>query len=301
MSKPVVVLAFGELLWDLLPTGRVPGGAPANFAFHCQQLGHAAAVVSRVGNDELGRDLVAWLRGTGVNADYVQTDPVRPTGTVRVTLEAGQPTYTIAEEVAWDYIGWNDDLERLVTSPTPRVVYYGSLAQRSAVSRATLGRCRARSPRKLCVFDMNLRQHYFDHPTLKSEVGNTDWVKLNSDEMVTLAGFEGFSAADPASHIDDVFFLNDPARDLVCLTRGADGCLVRTPAETIDQCGTRVVDLVDAVGAGDSFTAALVCLHHLESKSLAESVRFAARYAAEVCRHAGATPKIDRAALESAT
>src|SRR5581483_6567467 len=134
------IVGIGELLWDIFPDGRkVAGGAPFNFAFHCRQLGHDAAIVSRVGDDELGRELRDEVRRLGLPDEFIQTDPEHPTGTVRVTIDAhGQPAYTITEDVAWDYIEWEDDVGRL--HRTTRAVCFGSLAARCPVSRTTLDR-----------------------------------------------------------------------------------------------------------------------------------------------------------------
>src|SRR6476660_6417652 len=114
MTSPAPIVAIGELLWDLLPGGRRAGGAPFNFAFHCHQLGHDAVIVSRVGDDDLGRELRTEVRRLGLSDEYIQTDVGRPTGTVRVTVDPdGRPSYAIAEDVAWDYVRWTKNLEAL--------------------------------------------------------------------------------------------------------------------------------------------------------------------------------------------
>ncbi|HKA06110.1 MAG TPA: PfkB family carbohydrate kinase, partial [Gemmataceae bacterium] len=137
MKLETPIVAIGEILWDLLPTGPRAGGAPFNFAFHCNQLGHKAIMVSRVGDDDLGRDLRAEVRRLGMSDEYIQTDPEHSTGTVNVELDvAGQPTYSITEDVAWDYIEWTDCLRRLARSGG--VVCYGTLSQRSPQSRRTV-------------------------------------------------------------------------------------------------------------------------------------------------------------------
>src|SRR3954447_25247800 len=126
------IVGIGEVLWDVYPDGRkVAGGAPFNFAFHCHQLGHRAAIVSRVGDDELGRELRERVRELGLSDEYIQADHDHPTGTVRVALDASKvPTYTITENVAWDFIEWDEELAKLAT--LCRAVCYGTLAQRAA-------------------------------------------------------------------------------------------------------------------------------------------------------------------------
>src|SRR6188768_3513580 len=133
------IVGIGELLWDVFPDGRkVAGGAPFNFAFHCRQLGHDAAIVSRVGDDELGRELREEVKRLGMSDEFIQTDREHPTGTVRVSVDAaGQPTYTIREDVAWDSIEWNDPLAAMATGAV--AVCFGTLAQRKPISRASIG------------------------------------------------------------------------------------------------------------------------------------------------------------------
>src|SRR4051794_11118301 len=137
MDKQPPIVALGEVLWDLLPTGPRTGGAPFNFAFHCHQLGHPAVIVSRGGDDDLGRRRRAEVRRLGLSDEYIQTDRDHPTGTVRVSLDAtGQPTYTIIEGVAWDFIEWEPRLEKLAKSAA--AVCFGTLAQRAPESRSTV-------------------------------------------------------------------------------------------------------------------------------------------------------------------
>jgi fructokinase len=268
MDKRPPIVALGELLWDLLPTGPRAGGAPFNFAFHCHQLGHPAVIVSRVGADELGRRLRAEVRRLGLGDDYIQTDPDHPTGTVQVVLDAaGQPAYTIAEGVAWDFIAWESRLEGLAVSA--RAVCFGTLAQRAPESRSTVRR----------VVALNLRPPFDSPETIREAMDLADWLKLNEHEAGRLP--TGF---DPSS------------LDLACFTRGADGCLVRTPTEAVDVPGIPV-RVADTIGAGDAFTAALLT-QHLEGKPLREAARFANAYAAVVASKVGGTPSVTRAEAE---
>lgn len=272
------IVALGELLWDLLPTGPRAGGAPFNFAFHCHQLGHSAVIVSRVGNDELGRRLKEQVRRLGLTDEYIQTDPDHPTGTVQVSVDAGgQPAYTIVENVAWDYIGWEPRLEKLAMSAA--AVCFGTLAQRALESRATIRRFVGRSGGPV-ILDLNLRPP-FDSDKVVGESLYTldwDWIKLNADEAPRAFDGGTFDAG------------------LVCVTRGADGCVVYTPAETVEVPGI-AVRVADTVGAGDAFTAALLT-QHLEAKSLREAARFANAYAAVVASKVGGTPTVTRAEVE---
>jgi fructokinase len=330
MTRPAV--GIGELLWDVFPDGRkVAGGAPFNFAFHCHQLGHAGTIVSRVGDDDLGRELRAEVRRLGLTDEFIQTDPERPTGTVRVAVDvAGVPSYRITEDVAWDHLTWDEPTAQLMTQAA--AVCFGTLGQRSPAAREAIdlfrwnvygfwGRARPleflpwidpdaeRSP-GVVVFDINLRPPFVEPTSLKESFRNTNWVKLNADEYGVLAELFGLpTGVEP--DLEAVAGIGPVAADTVVLTRGAAGCLVRQvrmvddgddwfePLAEVVEEPAPPARVVDTVGAGDAFTAAMVCLH-LEGRPLRDCVRFASHYAARVCEYRGATPRIDRAAVEQA-
>lgn len=278
MKPPI--LGLGEILWDLLPDGPQLGGAPFNFAFHCHRLGWPAVMASRVGRDPLGDDILLRLADLGLDAGQVQIDDAHPTGTVAVELTAdGQPSYTIREDVAWDHLAWGPDLAAAAKSAA--AVCFGTLAQRGPASRATIRAVLAATSAKV-VFDVNLRQHYWHRDVIEASLRASDWVKLNADELHTLGGlFDVGSAAALRERFD---------LELVCLTRGADGCLVTTATETVEEPGVAVT-VVDTVGAGDAFTAALV-VGVLEGRPLREAVRRANRLAARVAGAKGGTPEL---------
>jgi fructokinase len=272
------IVALGEVLWDLLPSGPRAGGAPFNFAFHCHRLGHPAVIISRVGDDDLGRQLRAVVRRLGMSDEYIQTDREHPTGTVQVSVDAGgQPTYTINESVAWDFIEWESTLEALAASA--RAVCFGTLAQRSPESRSSIRRFVALAHGPI-VLDLNLRPPFDSAEIMRDSLDLADWLKLNEDE---------------AGRLPPDF--DRSATDLVCITRGANGCLVQTAAESIDLPGIPV-QVADTVGAGDAFTAALLT-QHLDGKPLTEAARFANAYAAVVASKPGGTPTVTRAEVES--
>lgn len=296
-----MIVGIGELLWDLFPDGsRVAGGAPFNFAFHCHQLGHPATIVSRVGEDDLGRELREEVKRLGMSDEYIQTDREHPTGTVRVSVDAnGQPSYEIVENVAWDYINWNDEVKEL-TNRT-RAFCFGSLAQRNGNSRSTIRRFRnvvfnSADP-SLVVCDLNLRQRDLEIQFLDEVLRFAHWIKLNDGELRRLADYLPlpYSAEwDAAEQLRKIC-----SSELVCVSRGANGYLLSDSAVEGEIVGNGILtSVVDTVGAGDAFTAAMVCLH-LEGKPLRECARFANRYAASVCEHRGATPRIDRRAIEA--
>lgn len=276
MKPETPIVALGELLWDLLPGGRRAGGAPFNFAFHCHQLGHPAVMVSRVGDDEPGRELRAEVRRLEISDEYIQTDREHPTGTVKVDVGSdGQPAFSIVDDVAWDYIGWEPRLEGLAASA--RAVCFGTLAQRKPVSRETIRRfVRQARGRCLVVLDLNLRPTAEDPELIQASLGLADWLKVNEDEAPRVAA---------NTHVP-----------LVCRTRGADGCDVWAWGQAINIPGIPV-RVADTVGAGDAFTAALLT-QYLEGKPLADAARFANAYAAVVASKPGGTPRVERAEVE---
>jgi fructokinase len=316
------IVGIGEVLWDIYPDGRkVAGGAPFNFAFHCHQLGHEAVIVSRVGNDDLGRELREEVRRLGLTDDFIQTDREHPTGTVRVTLDHNKvPSYTIADDVAWDYI--MDEMGTLGSDI--QAICFGTLAQREfrnqAVFRSFLERVAVTRPGALRVFDCNIRQQYYSVGVIDASVTIANWIKMSAEDVVPLLGifddsdywYEGYLPVAPLSQR-----YRNAEFDLICLTRGENGCMVlktgkpqeyrlesercrrwNDASEEIIEPGIPA-NVVDTVGAGDAFTAAMVCLH-LEARPLRDCARFANHYAARVCEFQGATPRIDRAEVERA-
>lgn len=294
---PFELLGLGEVLWDLLPSGPRLGGAPCNFVFHCNQLGHSSAIVSRIGADRLGAELRNELQSLGVASEFVQEDAEHPTGTVTVEIDsAGQPKYTITESVAWDFVEPRPEIAP--TMQNAQVICFGSLAQRHERSRTTiqglLRGSRSSPGKRVHVFDVNLRQHFYSAELLDASLKLSDWVKLNEEELTILANLLGLTGV---SHESTVAALRDRYKlALVCMTRGERGCLVQTGAEEIDEPGV-LVQVADTVGAGDAFTAGLACLT-LEGKPLRTAVRFANKYAARVAASVGATPRIDRKSIE---
>lgn len=300
------VVGIGELLWDVYPDGRrVAGGAPFNFAFHCHQLGHDGVIVSRVGDDALGRELRAEVRRLGLSDEFLQVDPEHPTGTVQVTLdEAGVPSYHIAENVAWDFIELSAGLDELAGRAA--AVCFGTLAQRAGTPPAMhrlVTAIRERPSPGLVVFDVNLRGSGYPSTAIGWGLDVCYWSKVNEDELAVISGVEGWMHDEIEGLLRSG---KDPRR--VILTRGGGGCVVYRqfeqeggqyyPADVLTEPAAPA-RVVDTVGAGDAFTAAMVCLH-LEGRPLRDCARFASYYAARVCEHHGATPQIDRGEVERA-
>jgi fructokinase len=282
MPPQPVILALGEALWDLLPNGKQLGGAPANFAYHAAQLGADARIVSTVGDDELGREVLARQRALGLDTSLIAVDPTHPTGTVTVSLDAGQPTYTIHEPVAWDFIPATPDV--LNAAAQADCVCYGTLAQRGAVSRQTIRAVLERTrPDALRVFDINLRQHYFDREIVDHSLRAATVLKINDEELPRLTAL---------LDAGDSLFDHYPSLSLIALTRGGRGSELRTrDGHVFDHPGFRAEPFADAIGAGDAFTAALA-IGLLNRLPLTRIIENANRLAAYVCTQPGATPPL---------
>jgi len=291
-AQSPVAVGLGEVLWDLLPGGPQMGGAPANFAFHARALGAEGLLVSQVGDDALGQQILDRLRAAGVDASHVTVDAEHPTGTVTVELGAdGVPAFTIHEDVAWDFVPWSPDLEVLVDRCD--ALCLGSLAQRSPVTRRTARQALARVPAGcLRVFDVNLRQSFYDRETLDVLLASADIIKLNDDELAILARLLGL-AGDENGQLADLL-ARHPIQ-VVALTRGPRGSLLlHRGGERSDHPGIAGVRIADTVGAGDAFTAALV-MGLLRERPLDAINDAANRIAAHVCEQAGGMPELPEA------
>ena len=281
------VVGIGEVLWDILPQGKRPGGAPANFVLHCSQLGGDAYLVSGLGNDKLGDDLKATLISSGLKPDFLTTSKDHATGTVSVALDQDQnPHYQIQENVAWDNIPWSPQLAGMAQKAD--AVCFGSLAQRSPLSRETIHRFLDRTgPDCLRVFDINLRRPYPDPAVLLASLQKATVMKLNTDELDYLGSLlelEG-NTQQRLAEIIRRFKLS-----CIALTRGAQGSILATDDKCVD-CPGLDIAVQDTVGAGDAFTAALV-VGLLRKWPLDKINVSASRIAAYVCSQVGAMGKL---------
>ena len=283
---PHLLLGVGEILWDLLPAGRQLGGAVGNVCCHAHQMGADARLVSRVGDDPLGREAIARLAALGLPTDAVGVDPLAPTGTVEVALADGQPTYTIRPDVAWDRIGVEPHVAELAGRAD--AVCFGTLAQRSAASASAIRQIVGLTPATtLRVFDINLRPPFCDRRTVESSLSLANALKLNDDELPTVAAMFGLTG-DPREQLAELARRFDLRH--VAYTRGARGSLLLGDGVWSEQPG-RPVAVVDAVGAGDAFTAAWVT-GLLARWDLDRVHARAAAVAAFVCTQPGATPTL---------
>ena len=282
------MLAIGEVLWDLLPSGRQLGGAPANFAYHAHALGADARLVTRVGDDALGREVLERFRLLGLPTDTIAVDAAAPTGTVSVELgPGGQPQFTIHENVAWDRI--TADETALAAAADADTVCFGSLAQRSEPARRAV-RLLVAATRSgaFRIFDVNLRPPFVDRDVIEGSLVLANVLKLNDLELSVLAEMFGLpgGAEEGMEELARRYELS-----LVALTRGASGSLLLAGGRRSDHPGLPVEVLCDTVGAGDAFTAALA-VGLLAGRTLDEINRHANEVAAFVCSRPGGTPAL---------
>ena len=281
------VIGIGEILWDLLPSGKQLGGAPANFALHARALGARSGVISRVGRDALGAEILQRLQTLGLPIAEIQADPSAPTGTVSVELSAeGQPRFTIHENVAWDFLA----LEKTALAAVAEAdaVAFGTLAQRREPARGTIQALLAAvRPGALRILDLNLRQNYYSRELIETSLRLASVVKCNDAELPVLADMLGLRGS-ARQQIERL--ARRHAQRLVCLTRGAHGSLLYSGGQWADD-PSQPVTVKDTVGAGDAFTAALT-VGVLSGKPLDAINRRANQVARYVCSCEGATPPL---------
>jgi fructokinase len=296
VGEPNLILGIGELLWDILPEGPRLGGAPANFTVMAGRLGNHAAILSRIGRDALGREAINRLAPLPVDAGSVQIDAVRETGRVTVALESGQPSYTIHEPAAWDFLELTADWIALAERAS--AICFGSLAQRSAASRQTIQSLVAEAP-ETCVrvFDVNLRTPYYSAEIVQESLELATVMKMNDAEVPLVLslldldnGLDAFDAPELLCAASQRVLSEFPGLRMVSVTRGGQGSLLVTREEFHEHRGIPVV-VADTIGAGDAFTAAMT--HYLlRGASLATVNEAGNRWGAWVASQSGAMPDL---------
>lgn len=268
MSQEVV--AIGEVLWDLLPSGKVLGGAPCNFGYRLTELGHSVAVVSKVGQDELGEELLSGLQKLGVPTQWIQQDEINPTGVVEVELnEEGNPRYTIIPGVAYDFIEYTDELERIATKC--KVICFGTLVQRSPVTRDTLYRLLDKATQAEKVLDINLRKACYNRETVEESLRRATILKLNRSEVTELYRLLGLKEGSSRQFAETV--MSEYGIHTVLITLGEEGVEAYNRDGEYITAKAYKVTVVDSIGAGDSFTAGFVS-KLLSGASLEECCQF---------------------------
>lgn len=283
------VVGIGEVLWDLLPEGKQLGGAPANFAYHAGLMmgSEGCMAISAVGQDVLGDETIEALKEHGLRALLPRV--AFPTGTVVVTLtEGGIPAYEIKEGVAWDHIPL--EAEILQVAECCRAVCFGSLAQRDGDSRSTIQAFLDATPDDcIKIFDINLRQHFYTKAIIEASLQRCNILKINDEELEVVRPMLCQGLGEQRTELVCRHLLETYQLDTLILTCGTHGSYVFT-AETLSFLETPKVEVIDTVGAGDSFTAAFVA-SILQGKSVADSHRIAVQHSAYVCTQRGAMPQ----------
>lgn len=286
-----IIVGIGEILWDVFPNAKVLGGAPANFAYHVSQFGFEGFAISAIGNDELGDEIMENLNNKALK--YIIEKTPFATGTVQVTVDGkGIPQYEIFQNVAWDNIPFTPQMEELARKT--RTVCFGSLAQRSEVSRNTINRFLDLVPTDaLKIFDINLRQHFYSKQLIEHSLRRCNILKINDDEVVQVAKlfeWEMTTEMDICQKLLVNYSLN-----MIILTKGTEGSYVITDTETSFK-PTPKVEVADTVGAGDSFTAGFVA-SLLSGKTISEAHEIAVEVSAFICTQHGAMPTLPKVLL----
>jgi fructokinase len=316
LKEAHLILGIGELLWDLLPEGRQLGGAPANFAVMAARLGDQATVLSRIGRDELGREAVALLQPLPADASFLQFDAAHETGRVTVAFEDGQPSYTIHQPAAWDFMELTEDWAQLAERAD--ALCFGSLAQRAPASRQTIQALVARTkPSCVRVFDVNLRKPFPSAEVVQASLELATVMKMNDAEAPQVLALLGLPS--PLGLLNQEEFEPDsqrladerqaaerllaefPSLRMVAVTRGCHGSLLVTRDEWHVHPGLPI-QVADTIGAGDAFTAAMT--HYLlRGADLATLNEAGNRWGAWVASQAGAMPplpEVERAGIAAA-
>jgi fructokinase len=295
-AQPKVIVGLGELLWDMLPEGKQLGGAPANFSVMSARLGNRAVIASRLGSDSLGREARGYLAPLPADLNSLQEDPKHPTGSVGVTLTAGQAEYVIHEPVAWDFLEFTSQWKQLAAEAD--AVCFGTLAQRQPVSRKTIHAFLA-ATRKQCVrvFDVNLRKPFYTRGVLEDSLAKATILKLNDAEMPQVLSLLKLDGGASASELDaDALrkgaraLLEEFPLQLVCITMGGSGSLLVT-RESFNQHPGISIQVADTIGAGDAFTAALTS-YYLQKTPLPVLNEAGNRWGSWVASQAGAMPAL---------
>lgn len=276
------VIGIGELLWDILPEGKELGGAPANFVFHTKYFGANSFLISAIGNDNLGEEIIAVLNKRNINCSVNKVN--YPTGTVSVTLKNGIPSYKIDESVAWDFIKLKKNIIPVLEKAD--AICFGTLSQRSKISLKSILKAISITPKNsLRVFDINLRASYYTKEIIKQSLNVANILKLNDEELIVLTKMFNLKGNQEDSCKQ---LLNKYNLKYLALTNGSKGSLIFHKDE-ISKLKVPKIKIVDTIGAGDSFTAAMI-MGILNKDTLIKIHEDAVLHAAKVCANKGATP-----------
>ena len=281
------VTAIGEILFDIYPTTKKLGGAPLNFLYHIFKLTGQGNIVSRIGKDILGSSIFEFLNNIKMPAEFIQVDHLHPTGVASVTLnEKSEPTFTIDEDRAYDFIEKIRSLEKLINEGTD-CLYFGTLAQRSEVSRATIQSLFNKKIKYFC--DLNIRQEFYSKEIIEASLKTANILKLSVGELKLLNDI--FIKVDFETEKISKLIITEFDLDYLAVTLGGEGSLILKKDE-VNHYKSKPVEIIDTVGAGDAF-AAIFCIGCLQSWKLDKINKLANDFASELCKINGALPKSD--------
>ncbi|MCC5941023.1 MAG: hypothetical protein JJU37_05725 [Balneolaceae bacterium] len=276
-------ISFGEVLWDIFPDYKKPGGSPANLAYHLHVLGNKSILVSRVGKDRNGDELLDFLSEKEISTDHIQTDSKQLTGVVDVEFKGDEPFYTIGQPSAWDYI--EAYISILKEAKSVHAICFASLAQRNSTSAESLKKLLLNTPQNcLKVFDLNLRPPFINREAILQSIELSDVIKLNEHEYSMVSGwFETDSLAED--------LLKENPKKTILITLGADGSAMHTSNGYYKESAWPITGKGDFVGVGDAF---LACFTHLKLRNCAEDkiLKLSNKYAAYVASQQGGMPEI---------
>ena len=281
------ITAIGEILYDVYPETKNLGGAPLNFLYHVYKLTGKGNIISRIGNDVLGKNALNFLEDSGMKTYYIQIDHLHPTGATTVTLDEKRvPSFRIDENRAYDFIEGTSEIEKLVKEETD-CLYFGSLAQRNKVTRNTIQNLWGKDIKYFC--DLNLRQKFYTEEIIEKSIKSANVLKINIDELKLINNIifkKEYSFETSTNDLIKNFNI-----ELLAVTKGANGSTLFYKNET-DDCGNLSGEVVDTLGAGDSF-ASILCIGYLRGWKLSKTNRLANEFASEICKIEGALPKTD--------
>lgn len=283
------VVCFGETLWDLLPHAKLPGGAPMNVAYHLTRLGKNPAIISRIGTDELGKELLQVFTSKNINTQYIQLDHQHSTGKVFATIkEDNEVQYDIVKPVAWDFIQWEDAYQPLIEQA--KYFVFGSLITRNKVSKNTLYKCLEYANTK--VLDINMRPPHYNKKIIGELLQKADILKLNQAELHLITGWfsEYNSDEDRMKLLKERFKI-----DVIIVTKGGDGAILNINDAFYHHNGY-TIEVADTVGSGDSFLAAILT-KFLDDSTPPDTLSFACGVGALIASHHGGCPDYSTAEI----
>lgn len=282
------ITAIGEILFDVYPSLKKLGGAPLNFLYHVYKFTGAGNMISRIGNDNFGKEILYFLNYNKISVQYIQIDQDHATGVATVELnEKNEPSFTIEANRAYDFIETNNDIQKLIKNYTD-CLYFGSLAQRSDVTRNTIRSLLGKEIKYFC--DLNIRQNFYDEELVTNSLNAANILKVNLEEIKLINDLVIKDSFDLKKTSEKI--INEFNVDLIAITKGAEGSVL-TKENSFNEFQNEPIKIIDSVGAGDAFSS-ILCIGYLNGWELAAINSLANRFAGEICQVAGALPVDDK-------